>query len=321
MIRLLIDRDIPFIKGIFEPYAEVIYLNGREMDCAKVKDADALIIRTRTRCNKALLSGSNVRAIATATIGYDHIDTDWCQTAGIKVMSAPGCNSEGVMRYFYTALHNLAKNKSLDLTGKCIGVIGVGNVGKKVVEMGQRLGFEMLLNDPPRERLEGSTIFTPLDELLSKSDIVTLHIPLDAGNRNFANADFFGKMKDNAIFVNASRGEVVDEYALLSNVGRFGGIVLDVWRNEPVINTELLNVADIATPHIAGYSKAGKINATVSVVRGIAHFFDIAPLKDFAITYQEDPFDLDSYDIMADDKALRAAPETFERLRQNYAYR
>ena len=334
--KLVADRDIPFLAGVLENWFDVRYLPGREITAADVRDAVALVVRTRTRCDAALLAGSAVRLVATATIGTDHIDVDYCDSRGITVAGAPGCNAGGVAQYVACALHAL----SLDRPGATLGVIGVGYVGKLVAEAGRRAGMHVLLSDPPREAAEGPAGFTPLPELLAASDVVTLHIPLWPENRDWADARFFAAMKPGASFINTSRGEVVDEAALLAARPRLGRIVIDVWRNEPAINRALLAAADIATPHIAGYSIQGKINGTTAVVRAVGHTFGIGPLQQFTIRDLAHPTchplpsvvalpsvgperseESNPYDILADDAALRADPAAFESLRSHYSYR
>ena len=312
---LVADRDIPFLEGVPDSWFEVRALPGKAIGPADVSDAVALLVRTRTRCDAELLDGSAVRFVATATIGTDHIDRDYCDYHGITVASAPGCNAAAVAQYVRVALHTLG----LDRPGATLGVIGVGHVGKLVAEAGRQAGMHVLLNDPPREAAEGPAGFTPLPELLATSDVVTLHIPLWPGNRDFANATFFAAMKPGANFINASRGEVVDEAALLAARPNLDKLVLDVWKNEPDINLDLLAAADIATPHIAGYSIQGKMNGTIAVVRALGETFGIAPLKTFSVTGV--PLPQDPYDILADDAKLRSHPELFEQLRSVYAYR
>ncbi len=312
---LVVDRDIPFLEGVLDPWFEVRALPGKTIGVADVHDAVALLVRTRTRCDAALLDGSAVRFVATATIGTDHIDRDYCDSHGITVASAPGCNAAAVAQYVRVALHTL----SLDRPGATLGVIGVGHVGKLVAEAGQRLGMHVLLNDPPRAAAEGPAGFTPLPELLAQSDVVTLHIPLWPENRDFADAAFFAALKPGASFINASRGEVVDEAALLAARPKLDKLVIDVWKNEPNINRDLLAATDIATPHIAGYSIQGKMNGSTAVVRALGEAFDIDELKTFSvkdITLPQDP-----YNILQDDAKLRSHPENFEQLRSKYSYR
>jgi erythronate-4-phosphate dehydrogenase len=312
---IVVDWDIPFLAGVFENWFDVRYLAGREITADDVREAVALVVRTRTRCNATLLEGSSVRLIATATIGTDHIDLPFCATRGITVASAPGCNAAAVAQYVAVALHAL----DLDHPGRTLGIIGVGHVGTKVAEAARRAGLRVLLNDPPRAAAEGPAAFTPLPALLAQSDIVTLHIPLWPENRDFADAAFFAAMKPGASFINASRGEVLDEESLLAARGRLDKVVLDVWKHEPDINRALLAAADIATPHIAGYSIQGKINGTQAVVRAVGETFGIVPLQHFEIRDVDLPEE--PYDIFADDTALRRDPDTFESLRSNYRYR
>ena len=339
MIKIVADTNIPFLKGVLEPYAEVEYLDGRAIDRAAIQEADALIIRTRTKCNEETLSGSRVQMIASATIGTDHIDIDWCRQHGISVQNAEGCNAGGVADYVFSALYGIASRRAIRLEGNVIGIIGVGNVGKKVAQMARNLGFKVLLNDPPRAAREGPRGFVSLDELLEKSHIVTLHVPLDDTTRAMAGEDFFQKMLPGTIFINASRGEVVDEQALLHYRPKLGALVLDTWCNEPEPDPNLIEVCDIATPHIAGYSYQGKQNGTAMAVQAIARHFDIGPLKDFRPALEDEslqPVSISlegktqgeiaailqyNYPIFTDDFLFRSSPASFEKLRSEYNYR
>ncbi|MDY3135104.1 MAG: 4-phosphoerythronate dehydrogenase [Candidatus Egerieousia sp.] len=329
-MKIIADEAIPYLKGIFENECEVEYYPGSEITPQRVKDADALIVRTRTKCNAQLLEGSKVKVIASATIGTDHIDRAWCQSHNIALFNAPGCNSGGVLQYFLTALFKCLSTRELwqkflnsapdagsadagaadgaaagsvagvDGTAEgtataagdsaaesapfTVGVIGVGNVGSKVAAACESLGFEVLRNDPPKERQQTLAYnsgylrivdfkdYYSLDYLLENSDVVTLHVPLDETTRGMADASFFARMKPGAIFINSSRGEVVDEAALLANLHKLAAVVLDVWVGEPNINKELLQSAFIATPHIAGYSAEGKIKGTQMVVEAIRRY-------------------------------------------------
>ena len=185
-MKIIIDDKIPFIKGVFERWADVVYSRGNAIDAGMVADADALIVRTRTRCDSRLLQGSKVKIVASATIGFDHIDTAWLDTAGIKWANAPGCNSGSVMQYVTSALFFLAEKHSLDLRSMTLGVVGVGNVGSKVVRAAKAIGMKVLQNDPPRQRREGGNEFLPLETLIAESDILTLHVPLtsEGGGQN-----------------------------------------------------------------------------------------------------------------------------------------
>ncbi|MBR5855686.1 MAG: 4-phosphoerythronate dehydrogenase [Bacteroidales bacterium] len=359
-MKIIIDSDIPFIDNLLEPYFTVLYAKGTEITNNLIKDADALIIRTRTKCNSSLLEGTSVKFIATATIGTDHIDLEYCKNRGIRVANAAGCNAGGVMQYVFTALYSLALKKGFKLPdfspGRnqenlkgVIGVIGDGNVGSRVAAMAEYLGFEVLRCDPVKEReqtlnfnagklrLSEFKDYYSLDYLLENSDIVTMHTWLDDITRGMANEEFFNKMKSGAVFINASRGEVVNEAALLGSIYKLGAVVIDVWNGEPNISLELLNAADIATPHIAGYSFEGKVNGTEMSVRAVGDFFGIEPLKtfetskngyepkivDFAgLNYKEISEKLTGiFPIFEDDFNLRQNLQSFEILRSNYNYR
>ena len=338
-MKIVVDNAIPFLEGVFEPYAEVVYKGGSEIVHDDVVDADALIIRTRTKCDAALLEGTSVKMIATATIGMDHIDMDYCAQHGIHVENAAGCNAGGVMQYVFSALYGVGARKGIKIEGGNFGIIGVGHVGVQVESMARYLGFNVLRCDPPRAIAEGPEGFCSLEYLLENSDVVTMHVPLDDTTRGMADETFFALMKPGAIFINASRGEVINEDALIAAVPKLGAVVIDTWCNEPDINTELLDIVDIATPHIAGYSLLGKQNATMMAVQSVARFFNIDSLVNFH-PHDDDPthtpvlLDLKgknhgeiaavfqyNYPIFTDDFRLRMEPEKFEKLRSSYQYR
>ena len=342
MLKIIADDAIPFLRGVFEPWAQVSYLPGASIAQADLKDTDALIIRTRTKCNAKLLSGTGVRIIASATIGMDHVDTVECEKLGIRCVNAPGCNAASVAQYMVSVLTADSVETGRPLAGRTLGIVGVGHVGKKVAAAASALGMRVLLNDPPRVRAEGPEGFVELDRILAESDFITMHTPL---NRNYpdctyhlAGEDFFLKAARKPFFINASRGPVTDQNALKSALitGRIRGAALDVWEDEPDISRELLDMVKIATPHIAGYSADGKATGTAMAVRAVADFFGIKELADFhsegvpapeqpSITVSTDrPVEsaiLSAYDVRRDDAALRNAPENFERLRAQYPVR
>ena len=337
-MKIVADIDVPFLKGVFEPYGEVVYKKGTDICADDVKDADALILRTRTKCNAELLDGSSVKLIATATIGTDHVDFDYCNSHGIQVHNAAGCNAGGVMQYVFSALYGVAARKGIKIDGGTIGIIGVGNVGKRVEQMARHLGFNILKCDPPRAEAEGPEGFCSLEYLLENSQIVTMHTPLDENTRKMANDAFFALMQPGSIFINASRGEVMDEEALKTAFPKFGAVVIDTWNNEPNIDSDLVEMVDIATPHIAGYSYQGKQNGTAMSVRAVARHFGIEALYDFFPEDEPDhePVLLDltgknhgqiaavfqyNYPIFTDDFRFRMEPHKFEKLRSEYQYR
>ncbi|MCQ2143634.1 MAG: 4-phosphoerythronate dehydrogenase [Bacteroidales bacterium] len=337
--KVVIDNGIPFIEGVFEPYCEVLYKDGPEITHDDVIDADALIIRTRTRCDEDFLSGSSIKIIATATIGTDHIDLDWCRAHSIKVYNAQGCNAGGVMQYVFSALYGIAARKAIKLEGATFGIIGVGHVGGKVERMARALGFNVLLCDPPREAVEGPDDFCSLDYLLENSHIVTMHTPLDETTRDMADGRFFSLMRPGAIFINTSRGEVVVEEALLEARSKLGAIVIDTGRGEPDINKDRMKTVDIATPHIAGYSLQGKINGTASAVQAVARYFGIKALYRYEPSTdnpEHEPVMLDlrgknqgeiasifqyNYPIFTDDFMFRHFKGDFAAMRNTYKYR
>ncbi len=343
-LKIIADDKIPFLKGVMEPYTDIIYLPGAKISAEDVKDADAIFTRTRTKCDESLLKNSQVKLIATATIGYDHIDTDYCDTAGIHWVNAPGCNSWSVQQYITTAIVSLAYQRGLRLPELTLGVIGVGNVGSKVARAAEALGMRVLLNDPPRADQEGTEAFTPLDKLLAESDMVTCHTPLTKEapypTYHLASNEFLNRMKNGVVFINTSRGPVTDSEALKFAVKtKLSDYILDVWESEPLPDASLLADAFIGTPHIAGYSSDGKANGTAACVHEFCSFFGLDILKDWYPESIPPPpmptmFSIDgtgksneqiiyeavthTYPIREDSERLKKSPETFEEQRGGY---
>ena len=305
-MRVLVDRAIPFLQGVLEPFAEVIYLDGKAFTKEIVKDADALIIRTRTKCDSALLEGSKVQFIATATIGFDHIDLDYCQAHDIAVSTSAGCNARGVLQWVSAVLATLAKRENFRPEEHTLGIVGVGNVGSLVKEYAEAWGFRVICSDPPREERENLG-FVSLEEVLGQADIITLHTPLN----------------------NSSRGECVATEATRRNDILY---FTDVWENEPDIDGEYLAKSVVATPHIAGYSAQGKANASAMAIQALARHFDL-PLEEWrptevksvepqAISWEQMCSTIVHYcDLEKESNTLRNDPQQFENLRNNYLYR
>ena len=327
-MKVLIDRAIPFVQGVLEPFAEVEYLDGNAFTREAVHDADALIIRTRTRCNEALLSESKVQFIATATIGFDHIDLDYCHSHNIAVTTSAGCNARGVLQWVSSALALLAKRDGFRPEERTLGIVGVGNIGKLVKEYTERWGFKTLCSDPQREEREGVG-FLSLEEVLKGADIVTLHTSLNPTSYHLINEQNISLLRENAVLINASRGECVATEATRRNDLIY---ITDVWENEPDIDSELLAKSLVTTPHIAGYSVQGKANASAMAVQALAHHFDL-PLKEWRpsevatitpreISWEEMCAEIGDYcDLESEGRELRQNPKKFEYLRNNYRYR
>ena len=338
-MKIIIDSYIPYIQGVFDSVADVVYLSYKKMTTETVRDADALIIRTRTRCDEKLLKGSKVKFIASATIGYDHIDAEYCHTNNIQWTNAPGCNAVSVAQYIASALSFLADKNSFELAAKTIGIVGVGAVGSRIAELATSFGMRVLLNDPPRERKEKSDNFVSLAKICEEADIITFHtlLNIEGEDRSYylANEQFFNALKKKPIIMNAARGEIVETRALLKALEeeKISDMVLDCWENEPDVNRELLYKSALATPHVAGYSADGKANAATQCVQAVSRFFSLGlddwkasglpepyPL-DFSLTNDVNEFLLETYDIEADSLRLKFSPETFENQRSHYPFR
>lgn len=319
---IVCDDKIPFLRGVFEPFAEVKYLTGSRITRDDILDADALIVRTRTRCDRALLEGTKVRIVASATIGIDHIDTLWCEQNGIIWANAPGCNARSVCQWVGSTLSTLSHLLGMDLRGKTLGIVGVGHVGSEVARLAPTLGMSTLLCDPPRAESEGAEGFVSLEELTRGSDIITIHTPLTAQTFHLFDSERLKSLSSAQILINSARGEIVDGGALKSALREnlLRAAALDVWENEPEIDRELLERVTIATPHIAGYSADGKANGTTAAVRAVANALSLRALSGWkveSVPESAEPY----YDVLKDEAALRERPEDFERLRSDYPIR
>ncbi|MEA3503591.1 MAG: 4-phosphoerythronate dehydrogenase, partial [Bacteroidota bacterium] len=339
-LKIIADDKIPFLKGVLDSSASIEYHSGAKISNSIISDSDAMLLRTRTKCNATLLHNSNVSFIATATIGFDHIDTNYCAKNNITWKNSPGCNSSSVMQYIASALLYISEKENKPLNKYTVGVVGVGHVGTKVARLADILGCKVLQNDPPRAENENDFKHTELSDLLKKSDIITFHVPLSRqGNYptyHIVNDDFFHLIKKNSWLINSSRGSVVDGNAVLRQK-KLAGIILDVWEGEPKIDKNLLAFADIATSHIAGYSVDGKAMGTQMVVRELSKYFDLG-FKNWTPQLpspERGIIDLSNteknkvvreainhtYNIKNDDDILRNNPDGFEQHRGKYGYR
>ena len=302
-MKIVVDDKIPYIRETLAKLAdEVVYLKGSEIGPEDVRDADALIVRTRTLCNEQLLKGSKVQFVATATIGYDHLDTTWLEQNGITWTNCPGCNSGSVAQYIESVLASLNPSKRRDLPTDSILHL-------------------------PSERV-GVRLFVPLETIAREADIITFHVPLDDSTRYLADEAFFKRLKRKPVIINSSRGGVVNEQALLQAMdeGLVRQAVIDTWEHEPNISRVLLNKVYIGTPHIAGYSADGKVNADNMVVEALCRHFSLPlpekimpPKLPADFSYTGNPLEL--YDVMKDSQKLKNHPEMFEELRGNYPVR
>ena len=353
-MKIICATNMPFAEEAFGTLGETRVLEGRHLTAADVHDVDLLALRSTTLVNRALLEGSKVRFIGTATIGTDHLDIPYLEQAGIAWCFAPGCNANSVSEYITAALLHLGQRHGFALDGLTIGVVGIGNVGRRVVQKMEALGLRVLMNDPPRERAGDGGPYVPLETILAESDIVTVHVPLNKTGpdrtQHLADAAFFGRMKRGAIFLDAARGAVVDTEALLQALasGQVRHALLDTWEGEPAYRRDIMDRVDLATPHIAGHSFEGKVMGTVLVYReacrvlGVpatwsheplmppasvpAIIVDAAGRPDEAVLHE---VVREVYDIAADDRRFRetAVPDEakraahFDRLRKDYPER
>ena len=328
-MKIVADSKIPYLKGLLEPMVqEVVYMPGGEIDNATVRDAQVLLTRTRTRCDRKLLEDSDVEFIGTATIGMDHIDLDYCHQHDITVENAPGCNAPAVAQWVHASILKWAEARNMQqpLT---LGIVGVGHVGSIVARWAQQLGYRILLNDPPLAENNSSLLpLSPLDLLQRECDIITFHTPLTREGKyptwHLCDQEFLDGLRRCRLILNAARGAVCDNDALMK---WHGDLALDCWEREPSINRDLLEKAFVATPHIAGYSLQGKQRGTAMIVEALNRRYGwnvksqqaSTPLKGAnKVTAQSI---LDSYNPLDDTVRLKASPSTFEQQRNTYPLR
>ena len=322
--QVVIDKGIPFLEGVFPPEIEVLHLSPEDITPEAVRYADALFVRTRTRINKELLHGSNIRFVATATIGFDHIDQDYCREAGIHWVSCPGCNAQAVCDYVEEAIAS-SPHRLIASSPITVGIVGYGHVGKLVAQMAERKGYKVLLSDPPLG------IGLPLEQLAPLCDIITFHTPLTREGEyptyHLCDANILHLCKPGTLIINAARGGIIDEQALLSCLnllpfreGMGVGTAIDCWENEPNLNQDLLKHVDLASFHIAGYSIQGKMNASEMCLRAFCEFFSLPILS---INKKVVPLQGDSEPgwLKRISAQLKASPEHFEQLRKQYKLR
>lgn len=329
-LNIIVERNIPFIAGLLEPFADVRYLAGGDITSEAVRDADALVVRTRTRCDEALLAKSKVRFIATATIGTDHIDLKRCAGHGIKVVNAPGCNAPAVAQYVFASILQLSNRPLSQYT---LGIVGVGHVGSIVERWARALDMKVLVCDPPRQRAEGGDGWSDLADIARECDIITFHTPLTRGGGDstyhLVDEQFLASLRRAPILIDSARGPIVDTPALIAALesGQVSNAVIDCWENEPAVSSRLLELAAIATPHIAGYSLEGKVRATQMSLDALTAFFNLPHITAAADTPKSVARTVtaaavaESYDPSVDTAALKTDPSKFEDLRNNYRYR
>ena len=337
-MKIVADPNIPYIREAFAALGEITLVPGRQLTAAHVHDADLLLVRSVTPVNAALLDGSQVKFVATATIGFDHVDVAYLAARGIGFVTAAGSNANSVAEYICATLLELAHRKNFRLRDKTLGVVGVGNVGRQVVRYARALGLRVLPNDPPRQRAETLPDFVSLERICTTADIITLHVPLtQTGPDATVRLLDPSRLSHRPILINSARGAVLDNAALLT--ANLTGLELDVWENEPNIRSELLDRVDLGTPHIAGQSFDGKVNGTVMIYEAVCRYLGVPapwrpvlpapPVPRLVVTLGrgEDEEDVlrriirQVYSITADDARLRAGFQEFEKLRMEYPVR
>lgn len=328
-MKIVIDDKIPYIRDAVAAITDdAVYMDGSAIKADDVRDADAMIVRTRTCCDERLLGGSRVRFVGTATIGYDHLDTAWLDRAGICWTNCPGCNAASVAQYLRSVLILLARFHGVNLVGTTIGIVGCGHVGTLVCDVALSFGMRVLVCDPP----VGASGYVSLETIEREADIITFHVPLTCDGAyptyHLADEAFFSRLVRRPFIINTSRGAVVDNGALLRAIddGIVRQAIVDTWEREPHVDLRLLDRVYIGTPHIAGYSADGKANADNMVLDALCRFFGVAappvvlpPPLPSGFVYTGDPLQL--YNPLDDSRRLKAFPDKFEYLRGNYPLR
>ena len=346
-MKILVDENMPYARDLFSRLGEVKAVPGRPIPVAELADADALMVRSVTKVNDGLLQGTGIKFVGTATAGTDHVDEAFLQQAGIAFSAAPGCNAIAVVEYVFSSLLMLAERDGFALQDRTVGIVGVGNVGGRLQARLEAFGVRTLLCDPPRADRGDDGDFRSLDELVREADVLTFHTPLfkDGPYKTLHLADdaLLSCLKPGTILINACRGPVVDNAALLQHLqaGQALSVVLDVWEPEPDLNVDLLNLVDIGTAHIAGYTLEGKARGTTQVFEAFSDFLGkrqqvaldtLLPAPEFGRITLHGPLDQSTlkrlvhlvYDVRRDDALLRkvaGTPGEFDKLRKNYLER
>ena len=351
-LKIVADENIPLVRECFAELGNVVTLPGRSLSADDLVDADVLVVRSVTRVNKELVQNSSLKFVGTCTAGFDHVDRPALKAQGIEFSSAPGCNARSVVEYVLCALDILAERDGYCITNRTVGIVGKGQVGGRLYRALQALGVTVMANDPLLEPETGVEL-VELDELLERCDVIALHTPLTTSG-DYPTYHLMGEqqllaMKHGSVLINAGRGAVVDNQALLNVLKTRDdlSVVLDVWEHEPEVDPELLELVDIATPHIAGYSLDGKITGTVMVYQALCRFLGLPartsqqdltplpPLMKLEFTNTVDANQATSvamratYDIRRDDalmrRLLKMEPEArslaFDFMRKNYSER
>ncbi|EJL89337.1 4-phosphoerythronate dehydrogenase PdxB [Pantoea sp. GM01] len=346
-MKILVDENMPYARELFSRTGDVLAVPGRPLPEAELQDASGLMVRSVTKVNAALLAGTPVKFVGTATAGTDHIDEASLAAAGISFSAAPGCNAIAVVEYVFSSLLLLAERDGFELRDRTVGIVGVGNVGGRLQKRLAAWGVKTLLCDPPRADRGDEETFHSLGELVAQADILTFHTPLfkDGPYKSWhlADAALLMALKPNTILINACRGPVVDNAALLEvlKMRHDLSVVLDVWEPEPDLSLDLLDKVDIATAHIAGYTLEGKARGTTQVFEAWCDFIgqpqqvaleSLLPAPEFGAITLRGKLDQPTlkrlvhlvYDVRRDDAPLRkvaAKPGEFDRLRKQYEER
>lgn len=344
-MKILIDENMPYAEALFSELGEVVLKPGRTLTADDLIDVDALMIRSVTKVNAALLEKANrLNFVGSATAGMDHVDQPLLKSREITFTAAPGCNKVGVAEYVFSSLMVLAQQQGFSIFDKTIGVVGAGQVGSYLAESLSGIGLKVLINDPPKQAQGDPRHFTPLDQLLEQADVVTLHVPLtkegEWPTRHLIDESVLNNMRGDQILINAARGPVVDNQALKTRLSRQDGFtaVLDVFEFEPEIDFELLPLLAFATPHIAGYGLEGKARGTTMIYNSYCQFLGLdnqadpdsllpaAPVPLMHLSRAWDEATLYNliqmvYDVRRDDALFRREivnPGAFDTMRKKY---
>lgn len=287
-LRIVADENIPRAREAFGALGDVRLMPGRRITPETVREADVLLVRSVTRVEAALVDGSALRFVGSATIGTDHVDLDALRTRDIAFAHAPGSNAESVVEYVLAALLRLAAERGETLREKTVGVVGCGAIGGRLATRLAAFGIRVLKNDPPLAEHAAGHDFVALSDVLAEADVVTLHVPLTRTGPHATHHLFDGttlnRLKPGGWLINTARGSIVSNEALKNalQADRLGAVVLDVWEHEPTPDPDLLRRVDLATPHIAGYSYDGKVEGTRMLYHALVAHLGLPPAWDAA---------------------------------------
>ena len=346
---IVADENMPAVETLFSSFGEVRRVAGRSLEPSQLADADTLLVRSITQVNTHLLSeAQQLEFVGSATIGMDHMDSDYLAERSIPFSNAAGCNADSVVDYAIAAVYEYAEQRALDPLSLSYGVVGAGNVGSRLVSRLNALGVNVVVSDPPRAQRESSFIDTPLAQLMAESDVVCCHLPLtlsgEHATHHLIDSALLHTLKPASLLLNAGRGPTIDGEALIQFAQQRTDVtcVMDVWEKEPAVDRGLAERVLIGTPHIAGYSLEGKLRGTYMLYERYCDVLGLPVASTFDSLFKAYPTPVleltrqttvqqviqSVYSIMDDHQRfmdsltpMNSQPKAFDQLRKSYPIR